>query len=87
MGLCGAVDTLGTQSVGAGQPVGIIFQGAVLFLVLHCLPIATMFLIFPHLLAALGQPADLCALVHAYLLALLPNLFIDAVARCSWGCG
>ena len=38
----------------------------------------------PALLAALGQPAEVCALVRAYLLALLPNLFIDAVARWVW---
>lgn len=85
MGLCGAVDTLATQAVGAGQPVGILFQRAVLFLALHCLPIAAMFVSVPMLLAALGQPADVCALVRAYLLALLPNLFIDAVARWAGG--
>lgn len=37
MGLCGAVDTLASQASGAGQPVGIIFQRATLFLMLHCL--------------------------------------------------
>lgn len=81
MGLCGAVDTLASQASGAGQPVGIIFQRAVLFLALHCLPITALFVGVPYLLAALGQPADVCALVRAYLLALLPNLFVDAVAR------
>ncbi|PSC71055.1 MATE efflux family isoform A [Micractinium conductrix] len=81
MGLCGAVDTLASQASGAGQPVGIIFQRATLFLMLHCLPIAAAFVSLPALLAALGQPAEVCALVRAYLLALLPNLFIDAVAR------
>ncbi|KAL4857142.1 Protein DETOXIFICATION 15 [Chlorella vulgaris] len=81
MGLCGAVDTLATQSVGAGQPISSIFQRAVLFLSVHCLPIAALFLTVPLLLATLGQPEDVCALVRAYLTALLPNLFIDAVAR------
>lgn len=52
-----------------------------LFLALHCLPITALFVGVPYLLAALGQPADVCALVRAYLLALLPNLFVDAVAR------
>ena len=79
--LVAALQTLATQCVGAGRPVGVIFQRAVLFLTLHCLPITAMFVAVPHLLAALGQPADVCALVRAYLLALLPNLWIDAVAR------
>lgn len=35
MGLCGAVDTLASQASGAGQPLGIIFQRAVLFLAVH----------------------------------------------------
>lgn len=81
MGLCGAVDTLATQAVGARQPVGVIFQRAVLFLLAHCLPITALFLGVAPLLSALGQPAGMCAMVRLYLLALLPNLFIDALAR------
>lgn len=40
-----------------------------------------MFVAVPSLLAAAGQPADMTAAVRAYLLALLPNLWLDAVAR------
>ena len=81
MGFCGAVDTLASQAVGAGRPVGAIFQRAVLFLALHCLPISAVFVAVPSLLAALGQPAVMCGMVRAYLLALLPNLWIDSLAR------
>ena len=81
MGFCGAVDTLASQAVGAGRPVGAIFQRAVLFLALHCLPISAVFVAVPSLLAALGQPAEMCSMVRAYLLALLPNLWIDSLAR------
>lgn len=81
MALCGAVDTLASQAQGAGQPVSLIFQRAVCFLTLHCLPISALFVAAPSLLAALGQPAEMAAMVRAYLLALLPNLWIDAVAR------
>lgn len=81
MGLCGAVDTLATQAHGAGGALGPIFQRAVLFLAAHCLPITALFLAVPWLLAAAGQPAEMAAMVRVYLLALLPNLFIDAVAR------
>jgi len=35
MGLGGAVDILASQASGAGQPLGIIFQRAVLFLAVH----------------------------------------------------
>ncbi|KAI7842583.1 hypothetical protein COHA_003687 [Chlorella ohadii] len=81
MGLCGAVDTLASQASGAGQPLGIIFQRAVLFLAVHCIPITGLFVAVPSLLAAAGQPAEMTAAVRAYLLALLPNLWLDAVAR------
>ena len=64
-----------------GLPVGLLFQRAVAFLAVHCVPISLLFLGVPSLLQALGQPADMCSLVRAYLLALLPNLWIDAVAR------
>lgn len=82
MGLCGAVDTLASQASGAGLPVGPIFQRAALFLALHCLPISAAFVALPPLLSALGQPADVTGPVSAYLLALLPNLWLDSVARC-----
>lgn len=81
MAFCGAVDTLASQASGAGLPLGALFQRAVLFLAAHCVPISAFFLGLPSLLAALGQPADMCAMVQAYLLALLPNLWVDAVAR------
>jgi len=48
---------------------------------LPCLKITGLFIAVPSLLAALGQPAEMCSMVRTYLLALLPNLWIDAVAR------
>ena len=45
------------------------------------IPITGLFVAVPYLLAAAGQPADMTGNVRAYLLALLPNLWLDAVAR------
>lgn len=48
----------------------------------HCsIPITGLFVSVPSLLAAAGQPAEMTVAVRAYLLALLPNLWLDAVAR------
>jgi len=47
----------------------------------YSIPITGLFVAVPSLLAAAGQPAEMTAAVRAYLLALLPNLWLDAVAR------
>lgn len=54
---------------------------AVLFLMLHTVPIALVFASLPALLRRLGQSPDVCALLRPYLLALLPAVWIDAVFR------
>lgn len=47
----------------------------------YSIPITGLFVAVPSLLAAAGQPAEMTAAVRAYLLALLPNLWLDAMAR------
>lgn len=118
---CGAVDTYAAQAAGSSTrgAMGPLFLRAVLFLLLHALPLSALFLGLPSLLRTLGQPADLtfrsvgaawrrgtamiscapckvcCATfvqlchhsaltrcrVAAYLTALLPALWVDAVYR------
>lgn len=83
MGLCGGLDTQATQAHGAGnsQAMGVIFQRCVYFLLPHCALISGLFLGLPHLLRHLGQPAELCAAVGAFLLMLLPFLWLEALNR------
>eukprot|EP00887_Chlorella_sp_A99_P006737 scaffold3.g6737.t1 len=87
MGLCGGLDTQATQAHGAGNSqarppaMGVIFQRCVYFLLPHCALISGLFLGLPHLLRHLGQPAELCAAVGAFLLMLLPFLWLEALNR------
>lgn len=57
------------------------FWQAVLFLMLHTLPLAAVFASTPALLARLGQSPEIIRLLRPYLLALLPGVWVDAVYR------
>ena len=83
LGLCGALDTLAAQACGAGKACSLapLLQRAVLFLCLHCALLSGLMLALPLGLAALGQDAELSAMVHRYLLVLLPSMWFEAVSR------
>lgn len=79
----GALDTYASQAVGAGNygALGNMFKQAVLWLLVHTVPIAAVFACLPRLLCRLGQPQELTRLLGPYLLALLPGVWIDAFFR------
>ncbi|KAL4431763.1 hypothetical protein ABPG77_002979 [Micractinium sp. CCAP 211/92] len=82
-GMLGALDTYASQAVGARnyEALGSMFNQAVLFLLLHTIPIAAGFACLPSLLRRLGQPEELTSLLGPYLMALLPGVWVDAFFR------
>ncbi|PNH12640.1 Multidrug and toxin extrusion protein 1 [Tetrabaena socialis] len=82
-GLCGALDTQVAQAYGAGNlsALGPIFKRTLLFLWLHCLPITGLLLAAPHLLRYLSREEQLARMAHSYILALVPAVWLDALAR------
>ena len=83
MGLCGAVDTLGSQAVGAGRldALGPLFQRAVLFLGAHCVPLSALVLALPAVMRWAGQDPRLVGDVRSFLLGVLPALWFEALGR------
>ncbi|KAG2423423.1 hypothetical protein HXX76_015294 [Chlamydomonas incerta] len=82
-GLCGALDTQAAQAYGAGNygALGPIFRRTLLFLWLHCLPMTALMLAAPALLRLLSRDPALAAMAHKYILALIPAIWLDALAR------
>ncbi len=71
------------QAFGAGRlsEIGTIFQRCILFLLLHSIPVAALFMAIPQFLAWLGQAPLLRQEVGAYVFALLPTLAFEALIR------
>eukprot|EP00198_Chlamydomonas_reinhardtii_P003377 XP_001692713.1 integral membrane protein [Chlamydomonas reinhardtii] len=82
-GLCGALDTQAAQAYGAGNyaALGPIFRRTLLFLWLHCLPMTALMLAAPALLRLLSRDEQLAGMAHKYILALIPAIWLDALAR------
>ncbi|GLC34146.1 hypothetical protein PLESTB_000842400 [Pleodorina starrii] len=82
-GLCGGLDTQAPQAFGAGNygALGPIFKRTLLFLWLHCLPITGVLLAAPRLLRYLSSEHELAVIAHKYILALIPAVWLDALAR------
>ncbi|EFJ52692.1 hypothetical protein VOLCADRAFT_115641 [Volvox carteri f. nagariensis] len=82
-GLCGGLDTQAPQAFGAGNygALGPIFKRTLLFLWLHCLPITGVLLAAPHLLRYLSREHEMAVIAHKYILALIPAVWLDAMAR------
>ncbi|GIL46250.1 hypothetical protein Vafri_3278 [Volvox africanus] len=82
-GLCGALDTQAAQAFGAGNyaALGPIFKRTLLFLWLHCVPITCLLLGAPHLLRYLSREHMLAVIAHKYIMALIPAIWLDAMAR------
>lgn len=79
----GALDTHASQAVGARNfdLLGVIWRQAVLFLLMHTIPVAVVFWYLPSVLTLLGQPEDLMRLTAPYLLALVPAVWTEAFYR------
>lgn len=74
---------MGIQAFGAGRlsELGTIWQRCLLFLLIHTIPVAVLFIFIPQILAVLDQPLDLRQKVGSYVIALLPTLFFEALLR------
>ncbi|KAG2492272.1 hypothetical protein HYH03_009512 [Edaphochlamys debaryana] len=82
-GLCGGLDTQAAQAYGAGNydALGPLFKRTLLFLWLHCLPITGVLLGAPHVLRVLSRDEQLADQAHKYIVALIPAVWLDALAR------
>lgn len=85
LGLCGALDTQAAQAVGAGRlgRLPLLYQRSVLWLLLHCVPIAALLLAAPRLACNTSDTADahMLRLVEQYMWYCLPSVFLEAFSR------
>lgn len=82
VGLCGALDTLASQSAGAGNTAAIAthWRRTVAYLLLHAVPLSAILAAAPLLLRKAGE-AELGDMAGAYIRCMLPTIFLECFNR------